>query len=49
MLGGIPTSSVKLLLKVPIDEQPTACAYQVRSASARRRCCLLRTRVLRAR
>jgi hypothetical protein len=24
MLGGIPTSSVKRLLKVPSDEQPTA-------------------------
>ena len=36
MLGGMPTSSVKRLLKVPSDEQPTAKQTSVTLRSPRR-------------
>jgi hypothetical protein len=36
LLGGIPTSSVKRLLKVPSDEQPTAKQTSVRLAVGER-------------
>lgn len=43
VLGGTPTSSVKRVLKVPSDEQPTAKQTSVTLSSPRRRSAIARS------
>jgi hypothetical protein len=43
MVGGTPTSSVKRLLKVPSDEQPTAKQTSVTLGSPRRSSAIARS------